>query len=557
MVLRINAQVFSSVVSPTQQTRLRSAVQSFARQASDSAVLGDQLALGRRLELAQATQEHNRLASQISALDKTQGLLQRMQELASAANKDGLTTSDRDSIAQQLAELNAEAQETFSRTLLSPISFPSLAAATATTLDSRSTARIGSTIAGLGLAALDVTGADAGATFVLQVGGALSKTVLHSSSTLRVGDTLDAHAVTTVDVSTAAAGRTFAFSTVNTQTVVVDPVSTVKLGAVFDSNTVTAIDVSSADANTTFTLSKTGTFKVTLTNDTTSQSQELNLAGVTNKAGDKVFNFDQLGVQFTLNGPAESSNGAIATALDGGTIVTMMGGQSTALRLTDQATGANQTIALDSIASTSGDKLINFNQLGIAVSLTGPAESSAGTLAQAFRNKTIVTARDHLSAEGDGSITLTNTATGDSQTLALDTSRAQTVLDFGQLGIVLSFDSASDADAPGAPLDGATIVTAERSEVRANEESRDGSTAGVSLEELAESVEDALSELGDRRQAVELRLTRLKESVTELSDNSVVREPGDFARLALADPELFLASQKDVSARAVLGLLDS
>lgn len=118
----------------------------------------------------------------------------------------------------------------------------------------------------------------------------------------------------------------------------------VVVGAAADNNTVSLVDVGGADAGTTYTLTyAAGTDTLTLTNGATTQSQSIVTTAQAGTAGAKLFNFDQLGITFTLTGPAESAADAIGTALNTDTIVTAAGSGAATFQVGAEA---GQTIAV-------------------------------------------------------------------------------------------------------------------------------------------------------------------------------------------------------------------
>ena len=118
----------------------------------------------------------------------------------------------------------------------------------------------------------------------------------------------------------------------------------VVVGAAADNNTVSLVDVGGADAGTTYTLTyAAGTDTLTLTNGATTQSQSIVTTAQAGTADAKLFNFDQLGITFTLTGPAESAADAIGTALNTDTIVTAAGSGAATFQVGAEA---GQTIAV-------------------------------------------------------------------------------------------------------------------------------------------------------------------------------------------------------------------
>ncbi len=137
-------------------------------------------------------------------------------------------------------------------------------------------------------------------------------------------------------------------------TVTQNAASTVKAGAVFDGNAVSAVDVSKASAATTYNLTFTaGTDTLTLTNATTGAAQNIVITGQAATVGVKTFNFDQLGVSFTLAGPAETAADALGTALAGDTVITAAGGGSAELVIGSDASASNKlTFAISDMRAT-------------------------------------------------------------------------------------------------------------------------------------------------------------------------------------------------------------
>ena len=126
----------------------------------------------------------------------------------------------------------------------------------------------------------------------------------------------------------------------------------VTVGATADNNTVSAVDMSGAQAGVTYTLSYVaGTDTLTLTNGTTAQAQSLVTTAQAATVGAKVYNFDQLGVSFTLTGPAESAADAIGTALDTDTVITAAGAGSAQFQVGANS-GQSITVAFADMRAT-------------------------------------------------------------------------------------------------------------------------------------------------------------------------------------------------------------
>ncbi len=161
--------------------------------------------------------------------------------------------------------------------------------------------------------------------------------------------------------------------------------STVKVGgAAFDTNDVSAVDVSKASAATTYTLTFTaGTDTLTLTNGTTGAAQNIVITAQAATAGLKTFNFDQLGVSFTLAGAAESAADALGTALAADTIVTAAGGGSAELVIGSDASVSNKlSFAIADMRATA----LGVNAVSVATQ--AGAQSAIGTIDTALTSVT-------------------------------------------------------------------------------------------------------------------------------------------------------------------------
>ena len=128
---------------------------------------------------------------------------------------------------------------------------------------------------------------------------------------------------------------------------------TLTVGSTQDNNVVSAIDVSKAAAGTTYTLTYTAaTNALTLTNGTTNAAQTIIVLDATaNTAGDKVLNFDQMGIKFTVTGPAQSAADAIGNALDADTVITAAGSGAATLQVGAES-GQTMTVSFADMRST-------------------------------------------------------------------------------------------------------------------------------------------------------------------------------------------------------------
>ena len=97
---------------------------------------------------------------------------------------------------------------------------------------------------------------------------------------------------------------------------------TLAVSSAQDTKVVTKIDVTAAKAGTTYTLAYVGATNALTLDDGAGNSQTLTLDAT---AGEKMLNFSSLGVQITLNGPAESVADALGAALNTDTIITAAG----------------------------------------------------------------------------------------------------------------------------------------------------------------------------------------------------------------------------------------
>ena len=163
------------------------------------------------------------------------------------------------------------------------------------------------------------------------------------------------------------------------------------VGDAISNNVASAVDVSSADANTTYTFTYVGaTNALTLTNGTTNVAQTITF-GTAGVAGEKVLNFDQLGVKLTLVGPAEANADDLGTALVAAaddTIVTAAGNAAATFQVGADS-GQTMSVSFTDMRSTAigsgvgneiSDKITN-NQ---AVSTTALASTLLTTIDDAI-----------------------------------------------------------------------------------------------------------------------------------------------------------------------------
>jgi hypothetical protein len=405
----------------------------------------------RRAGLAQNLGELRQLRAADDALRQVAEHLEQMRALAAHRDGERLQGAEREAIERGLIELKAAIDALAAKHLGGTRFVPSsVMPAAEEVANAPSTAATDALLASSGIRVVGGGGDSVVSTVAVAAGSGLA-----------LGAQFDTNEVTALNVSQAAAGVTFALAAEGTAYTVQDLVtSTMVVGAVFADQTVTDVDVSAAVADRTLDLQRTGLGRVRMRDATSGASQTLDLALVVG-GGEKVLNFDQLGVRITLSGGAVLAD-TLAQALDGQTVVTKTQTDYDRLRLTNTLSGANQVVTFDAIALTSGPKLVDFFALGVAFTLDGPAESTLDALV--------------LSMDG---VTLT-------------TETEETVVPGGAV-----FVDAPEEDA--APVTISSVVVAGPQTEAADD-----------LEALTAAVADALAEVSQRRAAVRSEVERLR-----------------------------------------------
>jgi hypothetical protein len=315
--------------------------------------------------------------------------------------------------------------------------------------------------------------------------------------------------------------------------------SSLRVGSAFDANEVTALDVSRAAADTTFVLTADSTTFVaqnvassTVVTGAVFAGQTVTAVDVSAAGADRTFTLKRTGLN--------------------------------RLKMTDSVTGASQTLDL-SLLQAAGEKRLNYDQLGVSITLTGDAVI-ADTLAQALDNQTVVT----TTVTDYTALRLTNSATGASQAIAFDalaTSSGPKVVDFFEMGVSFTLDgpAESSTDALIQALHNATIVT-ETQQVLAEGEAfidqredepldvvsgpEAATEAPDDLDALTAAIAEALADISQRREATRAEIERLRAG-------GVLDRSGAFAlaQRLLQDASLLPAAHSRVDREVVEALL--
>ena len=341
-------------------------------------------------------------------------------------------------------------------------------------------------------------------------------------------------------------------------------IGSVSAGSSADGNSVTAVTMTGVAAGTTFTLSRNGS-DIELQNTITNAKQRIDIQNIAGQAGAKVIDFDQLGVQISLTGAAESGNDALAKALDDRTLVASAGLSGAAIRLTHAETGTSQLLDVSALAGGAGAKSLNFSQLGVTVTLTGDAEDFAGELALALNGSTITATTRQGQAR---QVMVTDTQTGIAQTLAVTGTAGEggRSLDFDALGLSLEIgeEGELDLDATLRGLQGVSFGGGAGPAAFGDREQVDlfagEASGGRTRAEFAGEIDVAMAVMEGDQRALEVEIRGASRELGRNADGTgmVSSERNAAAvlrQLAEAAPSLLTLSHRDPGAPTALRLL--